>query len=159
MAPRTHRGGPNQGKYACTWCAVATCSEAVLLLPPLQSSKSRHSDLITSLVNIYGSRELFVSEYRAMLADRLLGLADFDIERWDSATCSWVGGGTWWLTRVCACTCCSPYRSDAHTLDLLKARFGEALLSDCGVMVGGSVGCLPACLVHVVTMSCCVVGP
>lgn len=38
-----------------------------------QSSKHlRNSDTVTMLVDIYGTRELFVNEYKALLADRLL---------------------------------------------------------------------------------------
>ena len=33
------------------------------------------------LVNIYGSREMFVNEYRNLLADRLLQSLNYDISR------------------------------------------------------------------------------
>lgn len=33
------------------------------------------------LVNIYGSSELFVNEYRTMLADRLLSITDYDTDK------------------------------------------------------------------------------
>ncbi len=33
------------------------------------------------LVNIYGSREVFVNEYRNLLADRLLQSLNYDISR------------------------------------------------------------------------------
>jgi len=40
---------------------------------PSKPSRSRHNtDIISMLVNIYGSKELFVSEYRSMLKDKLL---------------------------------------------------------------------------------------
>jgi len=40
---------------------------------PNKSSRSRqNTDIISMLVNIYGSKELFVSEYRTMLKDKLL---------------------------------------------------------------------------------------
>lgn len=45
-----------------------------------QSSESRQSDLITTLVNVYGSKEVFVSEYKSLLAEKLLAKADFDTE-------------------------------------------------------------------------------
>ena len=33
------------------------------------------------LVNIYGSKDLFVSEYRTLLADRILSLFNYDVDR------------------------------------------------------------------------------
>ena len=33
------------------------------------------------LVNIYGSSELFVNEYRNMLADRLIAVTDYDVDK------------------------------------------------------------------------------
>ena len=33
------------------------------------------------LVNIYGSRDLFVSEYRTLLADRILSSFNYDIAK------------------------------------------------------------------------------
>ncbi|KAF1790894.1 Cullin homology [Phytophthora cactorum] len=56
-------------------------------------------------VNIYGSRELFVNEYRMMLADKLLQNLQFDTDR------------------------------DVQTLELLKLRFGEDSLQQCEIMV------------------------
>jgi hypothetical protein len=38
-------------------------------------------DIISMLVSIYGSKEMFVSEYRSMLAERLLALSDFATEK------------------------------------------------------------------------------
>lgn len=45
--------------------------------------KRRHKtqDTISMLVNIYGSSELFVNEYRTMLADRLLSITDYDTDK------------------------------------------------------------------------------
>lgn len=64
-------------------------------------------DIITMLVGIYGSKELFVNEYRKMLSKKLLSNphvgADLDLE----------------------------YR----TLELLKQRFGEDSLHKCEVML------------------------
>lgn len=63
------------------------------------------ADAISLLVGIYGSKELFVSEYRAMLADRLLAKADYGCDR------------------------------ELRTLELLKVRFGEASLHGAEVML------------------------
>lgn len=54
--------------------------------PPLchagkSSSKRRSSDIISLLVSIYGSKDLFINEYRSLLADRLLHQFSFSPER------------------------------------------------------------------------------
>ncbi|KAF0716225.1 Aste57867_2957 [Aphanomyces stellatus] len=78
---------------------------------PIEASLARSSagrrvdDILSSLVNIYGSQDLFVSEYRMMLADRLLLSKDFNTDR------------------------------DVRTLELLKLRFGDASLQQCDIMV------------------------
>lgn len=54
-------------------------------------------------MNIYGSTELFVNEYRALLAQRLLALTSFDTEK------------------------------EIRNLELLKLRFGEEALWGCQV--------------------------
>eukprot|EP00123_Amoebidium_parasiticum_P006824 comp17682_c0_seq1/m.17518 comp17682_c0_seq1/g.17518 ORF comp17682_c0_seq1/g.17518 comp17682_c0_seq1/m.17518 type:complete len:752 (-) comp17682_c0_seq1:314-2569(-) len=65
----------------------------------------RNSDIISNLVGIYGSKELFVSEYRVLLADRLLSALDYEIDK------------------------------ETRTVELLKLRFGEASLHYCEVML------------------------
>lgn len=45
------------------------------------SSKRRSSDIISLLVSIYGSKDLFINEYRSLLADRLLHQFSFSPER------------------------------------------------------------------------------
>ncbi|DBA04288.1 TPA: hypothetical protein N0F65_002050 [Lagenidium giganteum] len=73
---------------------------------PTKSSRSRSSDdILRILVNIYGSKELFVNEYRMMLADKLLRNLEYDTDR------------------------------DVRTLELLKLRFGEDSLQQCEIMV------------------------
>jgi anaphase-promoting complex subunit 2 len=72
-------------------------SSASAPLPP--------NDIIGMLVSIYGSKELFVNEYKSILADRLLCKTDFDID------------------------------DEIGSLELLKLKFGENSLHDCEVMV------------------------
>ncbi|GLE11729.1 hypothetical protein PINS_up024316 [Pythium insidiosum] len=73
---------------------------------PSKTSRSRSSDdILRILVNIYGSRELFVNEYRLMLADKLLQNLTYDTDR------------------------------DVQTLELLKLRFGEESLLQSEIMV------------------------
>jgi len=45
------------------------------------SKSRRDSDIISMLVNIYGSKELFVNEYRTLLADRILTNFNYEIEK------------------------------------------------------------------------------
>ncbi|GKY95160.1 hypothetical protein MPSEU_000479500 [Mayamaea pseudoterrestris] len=62
-------------------------------------------DILAMLVSIYGSKELFVNEYRIMLADKLLANLTYDTDQ------------------------------DVHTLELLKLRFGESSMRSCEVML------------------------
>lgn len=41
----------------------------------------RQSDLISTLIGVYGSKEVFVNEYRSLLSERLLAKQDFDTEQ------------------------------------------------------------------------------
>ncbi|XP_062517010.1 anaphase-promoting complex subunit 2-like [Corticium candelabrum] len=73
---------------------------------PEKTAKSRKSsDIISLLVNIYGSKDLFVAEYQSLLADRLLTSLSYDIDK------------------------------EARNLELLKLRFGETSLQYCEVML------------------------
>eukprot|EP00049_Salpingoeca_infusionum_P006080 m.101069 g.101069 ORF g.101069 m.101069 type:complete len:684 (+) comp13191_c0_seq1:121-2172(+) len=50
---------------------------------PLEASKSslsRQSDMLTLLVSIYGSKELLVTMYRSMMAERMLALTSYNVE-------------------------------------------------------------------------------
>nr|XP_059869693.1 anaphase-promoting complex subunit 2 isoform X2 [Delphinus delphis] len=69
------------------------------------SSKRRSSDIISLLVSIYGSKDLFINEYRSLLADRLLHQFSFSPER------------------------------EIRNVELLKLRFGEAPMHFCEVML------------------------
>ncbi|XP_063139531.1 anaphase-promoting complex subunit 2 isoform X1 [Rattus norvegicus] len=73
--------------------------------PAKSSSKRRSSDIISLLVSIYGSKDLFINEYRSLLADRLLHQFSFSPER------------------------------EIRNVELLKLRFGEAPMHFCEVML------------------------
>lgn len=73
--------------------------------PKKSSRSSRTADIISMVINIYGSKEVFVNEYRNLLAERLLLNLDFNIEK------------------------------EIRNLELLKLRFGEQLLHNCEVML------------------------
>uniref|UniRef100_A0A7S2SKH5 Anaphase-promoting complex subunit 2 n=1 Tax=Mucochytrium quahogii TaxID=96639 RepID=A0A7S2SKH5_9STRA len=73
---------------------------------PCKNSRSRKTgDILSMLVHIYGTKELFVNEYRMMLADKLLSSLDFDADR------------------------------EVRNLELLKLRFGESSMLNCEIMV------------------------
>ena len=63
--------------------------------PAKGAARARSMDIVRLLVGIYGSREVFVSEYRVMLAERLIARSDYDTDR------------------------------DVRTVELLKVRGGE----------------------------------
>lgn len=65
----------------------------------------RPSDIISMVVDIYGSKELFVNEYRNLLAERLLSQLDSNPEK------------------------------EIRNLELLQLRFGETMLHSCEVML------------------------
>lgn len=69
------------------------------------ASSSTRRDIISMLVNIYGTRDLFVNEYRQLLAERLLTKFSFDTHR------------------------------DVRHVELLKLRFGDSSLHNCEVML------------------------
>ncbi|ESO09432.1 hypothetical protein HELRODRAFT_73864, partial [Helobdella robusta] len=73
---------------------------------PLRPSQaSRSFDIISMLVNIYGSKELFIEEYRSLLADRILTQLSYDTVK------------------------------EIKHLELLKLRFGESQLHQCEIML------------------------
>lgn len=48
----------------------------------MKTARSRASgDLLSLLVSIYGSKEVFVNEYRLMLADKLIMNLDYNTDR------------------------------------------------------------------------------
>ncbi|MEQ2211602.1 hypothetical protein XENOCAPTIV_009005, partial [Xenoophorus captivus] len=64
-------------------------------------SKRRSSDIISLLVSIYGSKDIFIDEYRAVLADRLLHQLNYNTAR------------------------------EIRNVELLKLRFGESHMHYC----------------------------
>ena len=73
--------------------------------PAKTSASRRAADIISMLVNIYGSKELFVNEYRSLLSNRLLSQFSYDTDK------------------------------EIRNLELLKLRFGDAPLHQCEVML------------------------
>ncbi|ORY03191.1 hypothetical protein K493DRAFT_207320, partial [Basidiobolus meristosporus CBS 931.73] len=73
--------------------------------PNFKSARSRNADIISMLVNIYDTKDVFVKEFQTLLADRLLSVQEYDTER------------------------------EIRHLELLKLRFGEVSLQSCEVMI------------------------
>lgn len=67
--------------------------------------KSGGGDILSMLVSIYGSKDLFVNEFRLMLADKLLSNLKFNTDQ------------------------------EIHTVELLKLRFGEISMRNVEIMV------------------------
>lgn len=67
--------------------------------------KYQESDLVSVLVNLYGSQEAFLHEYQIMLAEKFLGPKEYNIEE------------------------------EIKNIELLKARFGENDLHSCDILV------------------------
>ncbi|XP_065836636.1 anaphase-promoting complex subunit 2-like [Oscarella lobularis] len=72
---------------------------------PSTSKSRKSSDIMSLLVNIYGSKELFIVEYQSLLADRVLSSLDYNTEK------------------------------EVRNLELLKLRFGETSLHYCEIML------------------------
>lgn len=79
--------------------------EPVAVDPRKVSLGQRSADIISTLVHIFGSSQVFVNEHQLMLADKLIGKSDFDCDH------------------------------EVHTLELLKLRFGEESLHACEIML------------------------
>ncbi|KAF2985009.1 hypothetical protein EK904_007169 [Melospiza melodia maxima] len=120
MATRLKGGLSSSGSFSSSSRMLAlmrresamSCNSTELscLLPPepttrKSSSKRRSSDIISLLVSIYGSKDLFINEYRTLLADRLLHQFNYSAER------------------------------EIRNVELLKLRFGEAQMHYCEVML------------------------
>ncbi|KAK2463769.1 hypothetical protein APHAL10511_004207 [Amanita phalloides] len=69
---------------------------------------NKPSDIISTLVSIYDSKDLFVKELQVLLAQRLLAVTDNDAEKVDK---------------------------ERKNIEILKIRFGEAALQVCEVML------------------------
>uniref|UniRef100_A0A3Q2ZNH6 Anaphase-promoting complex subunit 2 n=1 Tax=Kryptolebias marmoratus TaxID=37003 RepID=A0A3Q2ZNH6_KRYMA len=74
-------------------------------VPDKTGSKRRSSDIISLLVSIYGSKDIFIDEYRAVLADRLLHQLNYNTAK------------------------------EIRNVELLKLRFGESHMHFCEVML------------------------
>ncbi|CAL1587627.1 unnamed protein product [Knipowitschia caucasica] len=74
-------------------------------VPDKSGSKRRSSDIISLLVSIYGSKDIFIDEYRTVLGGRLLQQLNYNTAR------------------------------EIRNVELLKLRFGESHMHYCEVML------------------------
>ncbi|KAK4057900.1 hypothetical protein OIO90_001119 [Microbotryomycetes sp. JL221] len=72
---------------------------------PADFRKSRGSDIIQMLVSIYDTKDVFIKELQVLLAQRLLAVKDYSLEK------------------------------EIKNVEVFKARFGEASLAGCEVMI------------------------
>jgi anaphase-promoting complex subunit 2 len=86
------------------WCPKPPLSQQRGSFFGMQSN-NKTLDILSILVSIYGSKELFVDEYRLVLADKLLANLDYNTDK------------------------------EVHTLELLKLRFGEQSMRQCEIMI------------------------
>jgi anaphase-promoting complex subunit 2 len=113
----------------------------------LASARAR-ADVLSILVGIYGSPEVFVAEYRLMLADRALSMSGHTAAALTTtvsatttaATAATVGGATLGGAQpngagvVVGSNLFDADRERRH-IELLKLRFGESALQGCEVML------------------------
>jgi len=67
--------------------------------------KYEDSDLVSVLVNLYGSQEAFLIEFQNMIAEKLLGPKEYDFDE------------------------------EVKSIEYLKARFGEPNLQSCNILI------------------------
>ncbi|KIY51524.1 ubiquitin-protein ligase [Fistulina hepatica ATCC 64428] len=80
---------------------------------------NKPSDIISTLVSIYDSKDLFIKELQVLLAQRLLAISDDGAEKED-------GGRVDATERV---------DKERRNIEILKIRFGETALQVCEVML------------------------
>nr|GME18442.1 anaphase-promoting complex subunit 2 [Ipomoea batatas] len=88
------------------WLNAQSWEPDPLEADPLKGSRHRRKvDILGMIVNIIGSKDQLVNEYRVMLAEKLLNKSDYDID------------------------------SEIRTLELLKIHFGESSMQKCEIML------------------------
>ena len=67
--------------------------------------KYKESDMVSILMNFYGSQEAFIKEYQNMLTEKFLGIQEYQLDE------------------------------EIKNIELLKLRFGENILQNCSIIV------------------------
>lgn len=104
--------------------ATSPCAVVPSLIQPAEFRTNKPSDIISTLISIYDSQELFVKELQILLAQRLLAVKGGNF---DKEVSRFADG---WAVHV---------TNDAvlqrRNIEILKIRFGEAALQVCEVML------------------------
>jgi len=137
-----------------TEAAMYWMPDALLPGPCLDVYRKGSVDIIGMLVDIYGSTDLFLNEYRMLLSDKLLALTSYHIDHEVSAPPHPIPfPPSYQLPPLphpssvptsppqCQPCICPPPRmtprvsDQVHNVELLKIRFGEGSLHKCEVML------------------------
>ena len=97
---------------------------------PTEFRTNKPSDVISTLVSIYDSKDLFVKELQVLLAQRLLAIKDGNFEKVEKEVNSLLRPSVLLdneLTLVPG--------NQRRNIEILKIRFGEAALQVCEVML------------------------
>ena len=66
------------GKFVLSWKDKESLK--VLSKYKLKGIRYQESDLLSILVNLYGSQEAFIAEYQNMLAEKMMGTKEYNID-------------------------------------------------------------------------------
>lgn len=83
---------------------------------------NKPTDIVSTLVNIYDSRELFIRELSQLFSHRLMDIRDGNLEGEVSSVSSTV-------------ICCLSLPLQKRHIEILKLRFGDAALQNPDVML------------------------
>lgn len=95
---------------------------------PIDFRTNKPSDVISTIVSIYDSKDLFVRELQVLLAQRLLAITDGNFDREVRDFFSRLSGDPRPSADVFG-------GSQRRNIEILKIRFGEAALQVCEVML------------------------
>lgn len=82
-------GSPGQAKCKHSWLKINITFFCLLNNDCMCMSVDLNCNFFSMLVNVYGSKDLFVSEYRTLLADRILSSFNYDTEK-EVISCTFV---------------------------------------------------------------------
>ena len=103
-------------------CRSGRCRcEELTLLSAFRTTRA--TDIVSTLVSIYDSKDIFVKELQVLLAQRLLAVSDGNYEREVRGSTS-TGPGQRLIGGL-----------QRRNIEILKIRFGEAALQVCEVML------------------------
>jgi len=125
MTTQIQIGNPNLSMLAQVKFPIIY-SESSKVISAIDFRTNRPSDVVSTLVSIYDSRDLFVKELQVLLAQRLLAVTDGNYEKEVHLSL---------LVNVRDSHCSWHDLGQRRNLEILKIRFGEAPLQVCEVML------------------------